>query len=367
MIRSIALLCVAAAFAALSQPAHAEGEKELATYPWLGYAVVREDGKAVVVPVTAPKASSRPLWLWDPVTDKRTKILPKGLAEADIVYAMPSANGKTFLVRSRSENSKFTTLTLFDVESGKELGSAKGEGNLLPEPYCTALTPDGTRLACRRNNKVDGIILLLDLKTGKSEEIATKDGDFARPTFSADGEYLAATTWGRHKTTGPFSDGITVWETKTWKVTREFRVDTEDMELFAISPDAKTLVAIGSPLTGKEWNLRMWSLETGKQVWNLSRIQQTPRDPSPLGGLAFGKKGEIVAVGTPGAVLILDASTGKETASVKLPHAEKLGSPGRIGPVTAHRLSLSPDGKLLAVTFEYGMHTKIYDISELKK
>jgi len=352
----LVLVIVACLGVVFAKHAHAEGEKALARFTTVEHLVVRDDGKVVMVGLQ----SKKPL-LRDAVTGQTTKI---GLRLGDdVTSSMPSFDGKYALVTRRAVKGEGTPVSLFEIESGKELWSVKAEGRPFANPQRATVSPDGSRVAF--TNLDTKRIVLLDMTSGKAVDVVTFDqrGVWS-PRFSTDGKQLAAIT-ATKGINQPI--GVAAWDTTTWKMIHTFG-GAEQVEEFVISPDGKSLVAISEPLKEKDWRLRLWSMESGKEVWNIAREGRGRASLNPFRGIAIGKNSGVVAVGTRGAVLLFDAGTGKELGNVKLPTVRELrGLMPEGEPATPSHLSLSPDGKLLAVTFCSELTTNLYDLCALKK
>jgi WD40 repeat protein len=300
--------------------------------------------------------------LVDPKTHKRTKVAPDRVNPAEVYGVMPSADGIAFLVTLKpgrdSDKRLPIPVSLFDAETGKELATGKGDGNPLAHPQRAALAPDGSHVAYTHLD--DNRIVLLDLKTGKSADVTTPgSGRFEFPQFSGDGKRLATITSGGK---------VAVWTAGRWDVARTIGNADEYVEEFAMSQDGKLIAGVVERVRARDWALRVWNLETREELWSVAAPQGPyPRKP-PLTAVAFGKKGEALAVGTQTEVVLYHAGSGGRVGTVGAAAVRDLeNSSGLMVRIT--HLSLSPDGKLLAVTHQGGADvvTKLYDISELKE
>ena len=155
-------------------------------------------------------------------------------------------------------------------------------------------------------------------------------------SFSPDGKYLACGTGSRKYQ-------VHVWDMARGKHVRTFDNMPNVVHSVAFSQDSKLLAASSEDV------VKVWDVATGKEV----RAIRGPKDKL-MRGLAFGNNGKVLASAcSNGIVTLWDMASGKALDSIK------------IG-VEAHRVSLSDNGKVLAVTGDDQM-ARVYDVSAVIK
>jgi WD40 repeat protein len=166
---------------------------------------------------------------------------------------------------------------------------------------------------------------------------------------------------------------VRLWDCRTVKPFREFRLDTGDIDLAVLSPDDKILAA-GTAQRSKEKVLCLWDVPTGRELRRLPvqgavfTLQFTPDGKQLVTGedgrkahlwdVATGRElreftgtqeliwcsaispsGKMLAIGERGAIRLYDLPTGRLL--------RRLNSGQQYGP-GAVSLAFSPDGALLA-------------------
>jgi WD40 repeat protein len=117
------------------------------------------------------------------------------------------------------------------------------------------------------------------------------------------------------------------------------KVPVSVVQAVAFSQDGKLLAASADEV------VKVWDLASGKEVHSF----RGPRDKL-MRGLAFGANGAVLASAcSDGTVTLRDVATGKVLDAIK------------VG-VEAYRVSMSADGRVLAVTAD-DQFARVYDVS----
>ena len=237
-----------------------------------------------------------------------------------------------------------------------------------------AFSPDGANLVTIEK---DSEIITRDYETLRVWQISTgKEKYRIRGKIPGDiGPWAAFSSDGKFFGTGGYSCGISIWETGTGKRLRKIAESVCDLWDFALAPDGKKLATIRwtgkisifdshsgqelfniqTPFTkargttsltfsptgqalavasSEEKSIKLWDTDSGKELLSLSR---EIRGRKPL----FSPDGRYFVTGLLNPdVLIVDAITGKEIATIK-PDDKSTGWP--------RSLALSPTGKELAI------------------
>ena len=292
-----------------------------------------------------------------------------------------SHDGKTLAIRTGDAD-----LVLWDVASGKT--RKKFEKIFRGGSFSMAFLHDGKSLAMNAG----AIVFRLDLTTGKTTKLYQhKDPDM--PAFllisSPNGKMVASSdsqnviVWDvvNERTVGSFSpekdvdinslgfspdgrmlagsvvagtaigkNGIWLWDIER-KLKPRFLAGT--MGGIAISPDGKSLATLGNAGAILVWDMQTDRLRT---KWPIDIGTVAAQSFSPNGKVFIAVGGEVPAFAPrgPGLVAFIDTRTGKLIKSAKL-------LPENIG-----WMSLSPDGKFLAVATESPSdEMKVFDVSAL--
>jgi WD40 repeat protein len=223
------------------------------------------------------------------------------------------------------------TITLYDLPSGKD----KGDPFQIPDKALAvdALTPDGKTFI---HGELDDLIVV-DTADGKIKH-TFKDlgGQPWAVLVSPDGKYLAC---------GTDSDGkkVWLWDLATLKPVRTFTGLPGFVQHVAFSADSKLLAATSDDM------IKVWNVEDGKPILS----QKGTKDKDKIvRGMGIGADGKILVTScSDGLVTVWDLPSGKALDSFKTAK-EPMG------------LSLSTDGKMLAVTMD-GDLTAVYDLSTI--
>ena len=179
-----------------------------------------------------------------------------------------------------------------------------------------AFSQDGTILAA---GSADSTVVLWDVHT--REQIAVLEGHTARVwsvSFSPDGSILAA---------GSQDGTIVFWDVATRKVILPVERHSNYVTEVAFSPDGKTLAAAG---LGDD-TVKLWDVATREEIGTL----QMPTDL--VSSMAFSPDGKTLAATSEGAILLWDATTLEEIAT--LWHSRHVNA-----------VAFSPDSAILAAS-----------------
>jgi RNA polymerase sigma factor (sigma-70 family) len=260
--------------------------------PHVNSAALSPDGKTL-----ASQSSKKTIGLWDTSTGKKLRDL-QAPVDQSLLALVFSADGRT-LAASNGDN----TVRLWEVATGKE--TCKIDTSDAPR-YCLAFSPDGRTLALGSHvgfiRTRPASVRLWDVVGDKelaNFELPASAGQIA---FSMDGKLLVVATTGGSS----FTDHtILVWEMASRRLVCRLKGVSSH---FALSPDGKTLVTVGSPS-------RVWEVATGKLRGTIEGHSDS------VWTAAFSPDGKLLATGGQDTtVLIWDALRlgGKLPATRKL-------------------------------------------------
>lgn len=217
-------------------------------------------------------------------------------------------------------------IRLWNVEDGRFLSEFITPSENPVSILTLAFSPDGALLASGDGN---GIVCTWDTTRGNHElSILSLRGhepwglEF---DFSADSTTVAAGGWGYRGNT------VQIWDADTASPLTNFTLQTGIANVYAFSPDGKTLASAWNGMRGNEHIVWLWNLRTGTERVVLKRHTQE------VTALAFSADSTVLATGSADLTIRLwDANTGSQLGVLK----------GHDKTTTA--LVLSPDGKLLA-------------------
>lgn len=243
---------------------------------------------------------------------------------------------------------------VWDVVTGKELHCSQPSRNWI---ISLAFSPDGKTLAVANWHR----ILLLEAISGKDllPLVGGHDNQVNRVAFTPDGKTVATQT----------ENAIVLWDPLTG---REWKRLSDDRHLVGFTPDGNLLLGVKGSivqrevLTNKttrtfkayerelpddigglsavfsrdgktmatgsyERTIRLWNLETGKEVWRAKRTDKGIRFPADIGGhwpLGFTRDGKaVVSIAHDAVLRFWDAATGKELRSFRIDSREAALSP----------------------------------------
>jgi RNA polymerase sigma factor (sigma-70 family) len=278
--------------------------------------------------------------VWDAVSGKELRHLPALGGGSDV-----SPDGKCIA----GVNPGSGPLELWDVESGKKI-AALGEKCYAPIRF----SPDGKILATLSTDNTVEIWQVETKKKLRSWKVPAKNvGSLA---FSPDSRQLFS---------NGFFDIVRVWDVATGRELHDFlplaaASSTISLPLPpAISPDGKLVALLEgnakqtSPAGKSEWKTRisLRDLKSQKLVRELiCPTYEISGEPLPFRDLTFGPDGKsLLASGPDRSIIVWNVETGKELRRIGV---EEL--PGSV--------TLSPDGKKLAVVMAFGSAIRILDL-----
>jgi WD40 repeat protein len=188
-------------------------------------------------------------------------------------------------------NERYTTLSVFELATGKQLLTFNDQGR---DVGCVAFTVDGTKAALGAQ---DGSVRLYRLdKKGEPEPggdwfVYDKKVGVGDLAFSPDGKLLL---------TGGENGEIKVWNIQKRQALRSFKGHAQRVCALAVSPDGKRFVS-----SGYDNVIKLWETETGKELrrWELHLPLQEGR--AAVQTLVFTPDGKQVATANANTTLYL--------------------------------------------------------------
>jgi WD40 repeat protein len=215
---------------------------------------------------------------------------------------------------------------VWEADTGKPVHQLSGEGNYV---HALAFSPDGRALL---SAVLNGPVAVWDVTTGKPLPpllLPGKEHRLNSLAFSPDRKLLA---------TGSGSGQIRLWEWPARKERWHVTAHPDTVQTLSFSPDGRAL-ASGSA----ESAIRLWDVATGKPLCPTAGHQER------VTAVAYSPDGGTILTGAwDRTVRLWDAASGKERATLAVgTEAEEDRAGFRV--TTVSHLTLSPDGKLLAV------------------
>ncbi|TMQ34538.1 MAG: tetratricopeptide repeat protein [Planctomycetota bacterium] len=263
-------------------------------------------------------AGSDGVRLWDPVAAEGIALLPVG--ESTSTLFEPS--GRSLITWGKGSGLHFWPITPNPEAPSSHLriGPPRSVRTLLlsrPSVAQACLSPDGRTLALAAST---GQALVFDMEKQTQKLLASGQPDHSVVAISPDGKWIAAGSWRRR--------GIQIWNAQSGATFPPLTGSA----YAAFSPDGQWLV------TDAEQEYRFF------QVGSWQTARSIPRQPEGTRGpLTFSPDGKLLAVvphyrPSQTAARLLDPWTGREFATLSLPHPEMVV-----------RLCFSHDGSQLAV------------------
>lgn len=172
-----------------------------------------------------------------------------GLKEA--IY---SPDGNLIAVRSG------VAVDFYNAQSFEQVNSIAAES----QPWSMAFSPDGKLFVLVMRAYSHGIVRLYSADTGNEICTLTFDGEAGEAVFSPDSSTLAISSMGIH-----------LWDVTTGKTIRT--ISDYSSSTIAFSSDGKYLAGSGEPGT-----LKIWNVETGKELKTLGKPQRGTDIPIPV-------------------------------------------------------------------------------------
>ena len=225
-------------------------------------------------------------------------------------------DGKTIAVGNADK-----TVSIWDAETGEKLKEFLGHSS---DICCLRYAPDGTLVS----SSIDQTVRLWqpDLSETEVEQPEYPQG-YTGPlralSLSPDGRWAAAA----NGIDGYSKSGVVLWDTRTWRVAREFTADGTALDGSAFSHDSRLLAVAEN----KEKCVQLWDLHASRFVG------QIPGS----GPLAFSPDGYLALWGKQ-TLELWDPRNAKQPAIVR----STSGSSFSMNAVT---MEFSPDGQTLAV------------------
>jgi WD40 repeat protein len=262
------------------------------------YFVLSPNGKTLAGGSFGFTNRKRRVQLWTVQTGKELRQLPPPRKlernQGVIRWLAFSSDSKILVSACPAEDAPLEVLTLWDVESGKELRRVRVPLAYFSDPGVSAAVGPGGRLVAL--GREDGTIRLWDTFQGKELHrlIGTTSKSrlgrtIASVALSPDGKQLASAGW----------DGtVRLWDTTSGKQLHLWRISVTGVEAVAFSPDGRTLAAGG-----------------GEGVVRRLEPSQVLGPPGqydrPITSLALSPDGATLATSGGDGVALWEATTGK--------------------------------------------------------
>ena len=207
------------------------------------------------------------------------------------------------------------SITLWDVETGKELHTLPGHFNRINS---LQFSPDGKFLASAGH---DNQIKLWNLETKEVEELTGHGGAVTSLSFHPKGHTLASAS---------DDETIRLWSLETRDLIQSIKADQEQISSIAFSSDGKTLASAGFDHT-----IKLWDAPSG------TLIQTLKGHRGAVTSLSFSRDGKVLASASLDRTIKLWDTTESNLLLTLSGHQALIWS-----------VSFSPDGKTLASASE---------------
>jgi WD40 repeat protein/serine/threonine protein kinase/tetratricopeptide (TPR) repeat protein len=321
-----------------------------------------QDGKAVVGSLV--NGTARDYKEWDVASGaERATIADAG----NVVGLVPA---RKTLVTTAGEFGPRSEVRFWDTASG-----ARRLTISVPQLQTATLSPDGTRVA----TSVKESVKVWDTGTGKQQSAYPTDSHARRLAFSPDGKKLAA---------GLHDRCVIVWDVATGKQLDQC-VHLGVVSAVAFSPDGKSLAS--GTLGGA---IKLWNMTPADEATTIPNVRATSGLNYHVRRVRFSPDGKTLVVGNRDLTKIIDVAAGKEIAVLPVSEVVALSADANVlaaranrdeytlwdiragrelasislpqlsGSSSSPRLTLSPDGKLLAGYRAWGHNTvTLWDVA----
>jgi WD40 repeat protein len=280
-------------------------------------------GQSRSTPIVLPTDSPAPV--------RNSKQLLKDDSPIESIAFSPDGKGIATGGGKRWPEGQPGVVKLWSIANGREIRSFVGHTDTV---QLVTLSPDGRLLASAGR---DSKARVWDVATGQGLFLQTWDTD-SNITFSPDGKTMVFGFW---------LQGLTLWNTTTWKQVLEFKSPgLLRPESSAFFPDGKTLVTGDFIKTG---TVTFWNVSTGEYIRSLSGHSLV------VNSVAISPDGKLLATGSRDlTVKIWDILSGK----VLFTFTHDQG---------VCRAEFSPDGKWLATREDMGGWVRLWDVKTGKQ
>ncbi len=233
----------------------------------------------------ALSANSEEIWLWDVKSGQKKATLKSGANSLAF-----SPDGLMLAATTGDQN----TVLVWDVKTNQKKYTFSAK-----KPAGLAFSPDGTWLAA---GQTDGLTLVWDLKTGKSQTLTapgSRSADYSSiytsVAFSPDGKLLV--------TCANAGDSVFVWDVQTWQ--QRNILSASSPESVAFSPDGSVLaVASSANMSSMSGNsvllpVLVFDVQTGEELAVLQAHMRYVRS------VAFSADGTVLASASDDGTVVL--------------------------------------------------------------
>jgi WD40 repeat protein len=258
------------------------------------------NGDFIAAAIGQPYGRSGSVTLWDVNTGDLRDVLRHS---GGITTMAISPNGKYLAGGSGGfveAGKPFGELLLWDLQTSEVVYSSRAHQAGVTS---VAFSPDGKLLASASH---DGTVRICEVPSGRFVRSMTGawtgEDMMSDLAFSPDGSYLAVSDTmfnGEFDSTGR----VLVWETKTWRLRREFVEPHHIFSALDFSPDGKTLAGGSTQLAefdNVQGVVRIWNVTTGKLLQSLKpfHVQREGLGEIGLRVVIFSQDGKTLLTGS---------------------------------------------------------------------
>jgi WD40 repeat protein len=264
------------------------------------YFVLSPDGKTLAGGSFGYTNRKRLVQLWEVEAGKELKQLrpPRKLErnQGVIRWLAFSADGKVLVSACPDADGPQEILTLWDVESGKELRRVRVPLAYFSDPGISAAVGVGGRLVAL--GREDGTIRLWD--TVQNKELHRLIGSAGKSRLSRTIASVALSSDGKQLASAGWDGTVRLWDTASGKQVRVWRISVSGVEAVAFRPGGRTLAAGGG-----EGLVQLLDAITGNELGPPGQYNR------PITSIALSPDGRTLATSGGDGVRLWESTTGR--------------------------------------------------------